>query len=135
RTRPDGAMPDSNSATPCPTRDRELPDARATAAIPPCPKDRASPANTSRAARSSRCGSTASNFARSRASTSASTAIHHDPTRDINRRGYLLTCPYLEGPLSPSECPARRACLVRRSHWLVGGASVELGCGDALGHQ
>jgi hypothetical protein len=64
------------------TRDREAPEARATAAIPPCPSDRASPASTSRAERSSRWGSTASNFALNEDSTSAGMAIHHQQPRN-----------------------------------------------------
>ena len=59
RARPSGACPDSNSATPCCTRDLAEPDARATAAIPLSPNDRASPDSTNRTERSSRCGSTA----------------------------------------------------------------------------
>src|SRR5674476_1163924 len=48
RTRFSGACPDSNSATPAEIRDRDTPLAWATAAMPPWPNDRASPAMTRR---------------------------------------------------------------------------------------
>ena len=84
-TRATGAAPDSSSFTPSWILDRDAPEARATAAIPPWPKARASAASTSRAARSSRCGSTASNFAFNTDTTSAAMAIHHYQASHSNR--------------------------------------------------
>jgi hypothetical protein len=64
RTRPSGSAPSSNSTRPRLTHPVETPAALATAAIPPCPSCRASAAYSRRHCRSSRCGVTASNFAR-----------------------------------------------------------------------
>ena len=74
RTRPSGTSPASSSATPWEILDRDAPLAWATAAIPPWPSERASPASTNRCCRSSRCGNTAANFARNDSTTSARTA-------------------------------------------------------------
>src|SRR4051812_45229645 len=74
RTRPSGACPVSSSATPWEILDRDAPLAWATAAIPPWPSARASPASTNRCCRSSRCGNTAANLARNDSTTSACTA-------------------------------------------------------------
>src|SRR3954468_19273238 len=54
--------------------DRDAPLAWATAAIPPWPSERASPASTNRCCRSSRCGNTTASFARNDSTTSARTA-------------------------------------------------------------
>src|SRR4051794_20503073 len=74
RTRPSGACPASSSATPWEILDRDAPLAWATAAIPPWPSERASPARTNRCCRSSRCGNTAASFASNDFTTSACTA-------------------------------------------------------------
>ena len=74
RTRPSGACPASSSAIPWEILDRDAPLACATAAIPPSPSERASPARTNRCCRSSRCGNTTASLARNDSTTSARTA-------------------------------------------------------------
>ncbi len=72
RMRPNGASPEASSRTPADTLASRTPAARATALIPPRPRDWASAPISRRRCRSSRCGRIASNLAASTARCSSS---------------------------------------------------------------